>query len=137
MATDGKHEEWNYAAQLLDAANLTEWARLLETDHFVRRDVVARMRQMQAPAIRELLLRDQLAFNDFARAAAEAARGAGLDVGERMEGECLRVGRKWMDLEGFFYRRNIRDAIPRMIAWFKDSIAGRDPHDRTDHFMVD
>jgi hypothetical protein len=80
MATDGKQEQWNYAAQLLDASNLPEWARLLETDHFVRRDVVARMRQMQAPAIRELLQRDQQSFEAFARAVAEAARSAGLQV---------------------------------------------------------
>ena len=37
--------EWNYAAQLLDASNLAEWGTLLETDHFVRRDVVAPWRR--------------------------------------------------------------------------------------------
>lgn len=60
LLTDGTREEWNYAIQLLDAANLVEWAKLLETDHFVRRDAVARMQQMQDPAIQELLERDDL-----------------------------------------------------------------------------
>jgi hypothetical protein len=136
MATDGTQEEWNYAAQLLDASNLPEWARLLETDHFVRRDVVARLRQMQSPAIQELLKRDQLSFDAFAHQAAEAARKAGLKVGEQRK-DVLQVGGKWMNLEAFFHRREIPNAMPRMIAWFEDLIAGRNPHDRPGHFMSD
>jgi hypothetical protein len=136
MATDGTSGEWNYAGQLLDASNLAEWARLLETEHFVRRNIVARMRQMRAPAIRELLNRDRLAFDAFARAVADTARSAGLTVGEQRQ-DVLQVGGHWMNLEGFFHRRNIPDAMPRMIAWFQDLIAGRNPHDRPGHFMAD
>ncbi|MGH7171980.1 MAG: hypothetical protein ACRELG_17030 [Gemmataceae bacterium] len=136
LATDGTREEWNYATQLLDASNLAEWAKLLETDHFVRRDVIARMQQMHAPAIRELLRRDRLSFDAFARATAEAARRAGLKVGERRQA-VLQIGGKWMNLESFFHRRNIPNAMPRMIAWFEDLIAGRNPHDRAGHFMAD
>lgn len=136
MATDGARDEWNYAAQLLDASNLAEWATLLETDHFVRRDVVARMEKMTDPAIRELLRRDRAAFEDFAARTAEAAREASLDVGRRQR-DALQVGGKWMNLESFFHRRRIPDAVPRMIAWFEDLIAGRNPYDRPDHFMSD
>ena len=136
MATDGAGGEWNYAAQLLDASNLAEWATLLETDHFVRRDVVARMEKMTDPAIRDLLRRDRVAFEEFAARTARAARQAGLDVG-RCERDVLQVGGGWMNLEGFFHRRGIPDAVPRMIAWFEDLIAGRDPHDRPGHFMAD
>jgi hypothetical protein len=136
MATDGTHEEWNYAAQLLDASNLAEWAKLLETDHFVRRDVVARLRQMQSPAVQELLKRDQVAFDAFAHEAAEAARKVGLKVGEQRK-DVLQVGENWMNLEAFFHRRHIPNATPRMIAWFEDLIAGRNPHDRAGHFMTD
>jgi hypothetical protein len=136
MATDGKRDEWNYAAQLLDASNLAEWATLLETDHFVRRDVVARMEKMREPAIRDLLRRDRVAFKEFAIRVAEAAREAGLEVG-RLERGALQIGGSWMNLECFFHRRNIPDAIPRMLAWFEDLIAGRNPHDRPGHFMSD
>ncbi|HTU18253.1 MAG TPA: hypothetical protein VMG10_09370 [Gemmataceae bacterium] len=136
LATDGTHGEWNYAIQMLDATNLAEWAKLLETDHFVRRDAVARMRQIQAPALQELLKRDQLAFEEFARAATDAARRAGLKVGQR-KSENLQIGGTWMNLDVFFYRRNIRDAMRRMIAWFEDLIAGRNPYDRPGHFMMD
>lgn len=136
MATDGERDEWNYAAQLLDAEDVAEWATLLETDHFVRRDVVARMEQMTAPAIRELLRRDQAAFEEFAAEVAEAAREAGFEVGRRQR-DALQVGGKWMNLECFFHRRRIPDAIPRMLAWFGDLIAGRNPHDRPGHFMSD
>jgi hypothetical protein len=136
MRTRGEREEWNYAAQLLDASNLDEWARLLETDHFVRRDVRARMRKMRSPAIRELLRRDQAAFEEFAALAAGAARRAGLDVGER-RGDVLQVGGHWMNLDAFFHRRNVPRALPRMVAWFEDVIAGRDPRNRADHFHAD
>jgi hypothetical protein len=136
MATDGARGEWTYAAQLLDASNLTEWASLLETDPFVRRDVVARMERMADPAIRELLRRDRLAFEDFATKAAEAAREAGLDVGRR-ERDALQVGGKWMNLEVFFHRRRLPDAIPRMVAWFEDLLASRNPYDRPGHFISD
>jgi hypothetical protein len=136
MATDGARDEWHYAAQMLDASNLAEWATLLETDHFVRRDVVARMEQMADPAIRELLRRDRVAFEEFATRTAEAAREAGLEVGRR-ERDALQVGGKWMNLECFFHRRRIPDAVPRMLAWFEDLIAGRNPYDRPGHFMSD
>jgi hypothetical protein len=136
MATDGASYEWNFAAQLLDASNITEWATLLETDHFVRRDVVARLEKMTDPAIRELLRRDRVAFEDFAARAAKAAREAGLAVG-RCNRDALQVGGTWMNLEGFFHRRRIPDAVPRMLAWFEDLIAGRNPHDRPGHFMSD
>jgi hypothetical protein len=136
MATNGARAEWNYAAQLLDASNLAEWATLLETDHFVRRDVRARMEKMTDPAIRELLQRDRVAFDEFATKAAEAAREAGLAVGRR-ERDALQVGGKWMNLESFFHRRRIPDAVPRMLAWFEDLIAGRNPHVRPGHFMSD
>ena len=136
MCTEGEQEEWNYAAQLLDASNLREWVRLLETDHFLRRDVRARMRKMASPAIRELLRKDERAFEDFASLTAAAARQAGLTVGDR-HNDVLRVGGKWMNLDALFHRRNIPNAVPRMIAWFQDLIAGRNPHDRPRHFMSD
>lgn len=136
LATDGADGEWNYAVQLLDASNLDEWAKLLETDHFIRRDVVDRLRSMQEPAIHELLERDQRTFQAFARTVAKAARSAGLEVGERKH-DCLQIGGKWMNLEMSFYRRNIPNAMPRLLAWFEDVIAGRNPYDRDGHFMTD
>jgi hypothetical protein len=136
MRTAGEREEWNYAAQLLDASNLREWARLLETDHFVRRDVLARLRKMSAPGVRELLRKDEAAFEAFATNFMDAVRGAGLRVGDR-NGRCVRVGAAWYDLDGFFHRRNIPDAMPRMLAWIEDRLAGRNPHDRPGNLMED
>ena len=136
LASDGSGEEWNYAAQLLDEGNLYEWARLLETEHFVRRDVLARLRQLQSPAIRELLSQDRHAFVEFARQVAEAARDSGLKVGERRDG-VLRVEGSWMNLDAFYHRRRIPDAMPRMMAWFQDLIARRDPRERPGNFMND
>jgi len=136
LATDGEHEEWNYATQLLDESNLEGWAQLLETDHFVRRDVVARMRKLHSPVIRELLARDQRAFDEFAQRVAAAARKDGLKVGEQRNG-VLRVNGSWMNLDGFFHRRSIPDAMPRMMAWFQDLVAKRDPRERPNNFMKD
>jgi hypothetical protein len=136
MRTPGEHEEWNYAAQLLDASNLAEWGKLLETHHSVRGDVRARMQKMSSPAIRALLRNDESAFEAFATLAADAARQAGLEVGRR-QADALQVGGKWMNLEVFFCRRHIPNAVQRMTAWFDDLIAGRNPYHRTGHFMAD
>lgn len=136
LATDGEDEEWNYATQLLDESNLEGWARLLETDHFVRRDVVARMRKLPSAAIRDLLARDRRNFSEFARQVSEAARGSGLKVGEQRDG-VLRVNGSWMNLDAFYHRRAIPDAMPRMMAWFQDLVAKRDPRERPNNFMKD
>ncbi|MBN9521298.1 hypothetical protein J0H58_22720 [bacterium] len=136
LATAGANGEWNYAIQLLDATNLAEWERVLETDHFVRRDAVARMRGMSSPEVQALLSRDRRAFAAFAREVVKAARAAGLPVGEHAD-DVLNVGGKWMNLDTFFHRRNIPDALPRLVAWFEDIVAGRDPHDRPGHYMTD
>jgi hypothetical protein len=136
MRTPGEREEWNYAAQLLDASNLAEWAKLLETDHFVRRDVRARMQKISSPAVREMLRKDEAAFEAFVTLAADAARRATLEVGRR-QGDALQVGGKWINLEAFFHRRNIPNAVPRMLTWFDDLIVGRNPHHRDGHFMAD
>lgn len=138
LRTPGEDEEeaWNYAAQLLDDSDLPAWEMLLETDHFVRRDVRERMRAMSSPAIRELLLRDEAAFEAFAALAADEARRAGLEVGAR-QGTALRVGGKWFELETFFHRRTIPDAVPRMIAWWQDVVAGRNPNHRPGNYMLD
>jgi hypothetical protein len=136
LRTDGEHDEWKFAINLLDDSNLEEWKALLETQHFVRRYAQARMHQMRSSTIRELLRKDQQAFEEFAKVAEEAARNAGLEVGERSY-ECLRVGGKGMNLDGFFYRRNIPNAVPRMIAWFEDLIAGRHPYQRPGNYMDD
>lgn len=136
LAAKNERGEWNHAARLLDASNLEEWARLLETDHFVRRDVRARMRKMRSTAIRELLRKDEQAFEQFAVTFMDVVRGAGLPLGDP-NGQCARVGKAWYELEAFFHRRNIRDAMPRMVTWIKDQLAGRDPHDRPGNFMVD
>jgi hypothetical protein len=136
LATSGDNEEWNYAIQLLDASNLAEWENVLETNHFVRRDALARMRQMKHPAIRDLLRRDQSTFEEFAAAVANAARNAGLRIG-KCSGDALQIDGHWIGLETFFYRRNIANALPRLIDWVKDLCASRNPHDRPGHFFVD
>ncbi|HEY1067318.1 MAG TPA: SMI1/KNR4 family protein [Pirellulales bacterium] len=136
LQCDNAYDEWNYAVQLLDASNLDEWAALLETDHFVRRNVRARMQRMSAPAIRELLQQDAAEFRRFAQATAKAARQAGLPVG-RQQDDALQVGNRWMSLEAFFHRRRIPNAFPRMVQWFEDLVAQRDPRARAGNFMTD
>jgi hypothetical protein len=136
LCTPNLYGEWNYAVQLLDSGNLKEWGRLLETDHFVRRDVRARMRQMQSPAISELLQNDQRAFDDVAASVIGAARQAGFDVGRR-KADVVQISGKWMNLDGFFHRRKIPNAMQRMVDWIDDQRQGRNPHHRPGHFMAD
>jgi hypothetical protein len=113
----GDAEALRGAIALLDDSCLEDWARLLETDHFVRRDARLRMRAMPAPQIQALLLADAAAFQTFAELAARAAKQAGKPVGERTE-ESLRVDGRWINLDALFYRRNIPDAFERLVRWF-------------------
>lgn len=147
LLTNNARHEWNLAVQLLDASNVSEWTRLLETDHFVRRDVRARMAKMSSPAIAELLREDDDAFEQFAVAVEEAVQQAGLasrrrnrtvlEIDSQDSAASLKRDRKLMNLDAFFYRRNIPDALPRLVAWFQDALVGQNPHKRQDHFFAD
>jgi hypothetical protein len=108
LATDGSHGEWNWAIGLLDATNLAEWERLLETRREVRCDVLMRLRQMSDPAIRDLLARDERAMQGFAEELNQAAREAG-----------LKADKSWCDYDAFFSKRNRPDAMRQIVAWFK------------------
>jgi hypothetical protein len=119
LSTDGTHGEWNWAIGLLDATNVPEWKRLLETPREVRCDVLMRLRQMSDPAIKELIASDEQAIQEFAEVLAEAARQAGFHVGER-SGSALKVNKSGWDLDSFFYKRHRPDAVRKIVAWFKN-----------------
>jgi hypothetical protein len=123
LATDGANHEWNFAAQLLDETNLEEFARLLETDHFVRRDVRARMDAMQSPRIRELRAADRKAFAQFTENLATSAQAAGLRVEKANSDEALRIGGIFISLEAFFHERRQPNAMARTIARIQELIA--------------
>jgi len=123
LLTDGNNNEWNFATQLLDETNLEEFARLLETDHFVRRDVRARMDAMKSPAIRELRARDRKAFAQFTNELSAAAQAAGLRVESAKSEESLKVGSIFVSLEAFFHQRQGPDAMAKVIARIQELIA--------------
>jgi hypothetical protein len=123
MATNGANNEWNFAAQLLDETNLDEFARLLETDHFVRRDVLTRMNAMQSPEIRRLLGRDREAFAQFSADLTGAAKAAGLGVENTRTEHVLRIGGIHIELEVFFHERHRPESMPKTIARIQELIA--------------
>lgn len=129
-------DEWNHAIQLLDASNLDEFAKVLETDHFIRRDALERMRNMQSPAIQELLQRDGSAFECFVSDVRFASQAAGIEVGERQD-DALMIAGQWYNLEAFFYRRKIAQGMPRMMDWIQDRLNGENPYHRPGNFMTD
>jgi hypothetical protein len=114
------------AVALLDASQTEAWARLLETQHFVRREARARMECLPEPAIVELLARDAAAFAEFAQFARRAAESAGLTV-QGVQGESLRIDGRSYNLDALFYRRNIPDAFSKLSDWFADRAAKRTP----------
>jgi hypothetical protein len=136
MSTAGTNNEWYFAVQLLDANNLHEWATLLDTDHFVRRDVRKRMALLSTPGIEHLLREDQLRFDQFVAAVADAAHAKGLSIGKQRF-EMMQIGGDWCNLEVFFHRRGIPEAVPRMITWLEDQSSGFDPRERAGHFFDD
>jgi len=136
LQTESKNLEWNLAVQLLDESNVDAWSRLLETNDFVRRDVLKRMELMSSPAIAELLRKDAEAFEAFTEALLDAARGAGFPVEVRRTVSHWINGRP-MNLAMLFYRRNIPDAMPRLIQWLEDQRDDRDPRERPGNFFAD
>jgi hypothetical protein len=105
------------------------------------------MAKMSSPAIAELLRKDDTAFEQFALAVEEAAQQAGLttrrrsrtalEIDRRDSPALLKRDKKVMDLEAVFYRRHIPRALPRLMAWFHDAVAGQNPRKRQDHFFAD
>jgi hypothetical protein len=120
----GSDEQLSQAIVLLGAQRTDIWARLLESDQFVRRAARLRLSKMTEPNIVELVQRDAAAFADFVEFAKRAAQNAGLTV-EREDDVCLRVNGTWYDLDGFFHRRTIPDAFAKLTAWFANDDAGR------------
>jgi hypothetical protein len=129
-------DEWNHAVQLLHEDNTDQWQRLLETDHFIRRDARARMRAMSSRSIQSLLEADRRAFEAFVREVIEAAARAGFRPGSRKH-EMVEFQGCWLNMDVHFHRRNVPQAIPRLIVWISDSIAGRDPRQRPGHYHSD
>ena len=129
-------DEWNHAVRLLDESNIDEWRRLMETGHFIRRDVIARMKTMRSPAIRALRSGGAETFDTFVTQFMQVLRDAGLPVGPRHE-DNVKIGDSWYTVEAFFHRRHIPNAMPRMINWIKDQLAGEDPREREGNFMAD
>lgn len=136
LDTTPESELWNFAISLLGEDDIDAWVRLLETNHWIRRDALARLHKLKTPAVAALLHEDQERYREFTNRFIAAAREAGLDVGER-QGISIRINGKGYMLDGFFNRRHIPAAMPRAIAWITDQLAGRDPRKRPYNFMTD
>ena len=136
LATDGRNEEWNHAAQLLAPDSIDEWRRLLDTEHFVRQDVLRRLRSMNDPRIHELLKQDRQEFEAFVDAVKIEALARGHVVGDSQR-DVLQVNGSWYQMETFFYRRNIPNALPRLMDWFHDQANSQNPHHRPGNYMAD
>jgi hypothetical protein len=136
LAGTHDHDEWTHAVRLLDSSQLQEWERVLEGDRFVRQEALERMRRMSSPAINELLARDAEAFEAFATDVSRSLRQAGFQVGRR-DGPALEVAGTWLDLNAFFARRGISNAMERLVTWVKDQQARRDPNARPGNYMQD
>jgi hypothetical protein len=136
LAAPNRHQSWNLAVQILPATELDAWRTLLETDYSVRQDVRARMAKMSDPAVGNLLRKDEVAFNEFAHAVADAVRRAGFPV-SRLNGRALQVGSQWFDLDAFFHRRNAPAAMSRIVAWMNDLQHERDPRLRAQNIFTD
>ena len=136
LLTDGKLEQFNHAMQLLDERNLSEWAKLIELNGRVRYHALLRMKKMKSLEIRKLLKQDQINLEVFCAEVLAAVIGAGHKASSEELGS-LEIGEESWDLEMFYFRRHIPNAIPRILLWIEDQLADRNPHDRPGHFMMD
>jgi hypothetical protein len=130
-------DSWVMAVYLLDASDLDVWKQLLETDHFVRRSVLERLRAINSPDVRELLSSDAKAFEAFGQSMLAALKDRGFPA-VMVDSEYIRTGRGggWR-VESFFYRRNIPDAMNRLVLWIEDQLNGTPPRNRANDYFAD
>lgn len=130
-------EDWHIAmaVQLLDATCTEEWNSLLNGDRFARQDALRRLRTMTSINAKNILASDAKAFDAFVAEVCGVLDGLGMRF-EQKQG-AVRINRHWMDLNAFFGRRHIKDAMPRLVDWFKDEEVGNMPTDRPGNYMAD
>lgn len=123
------------AIQLLDPTCTAEWHELLNGDRFARQDALARLKSMSSTAAKNILDRDAEDSDAFANDVCHALTLASMSF-ERRD-TAVRIDGKWLDLNAFFGRRHIDNAIPRLVQWFKDVQEGNSPTDNPGHYMAD
>ncbi len=123
------------AIQLLDSTCADEWNELLNGDRFARQDALTRLKSMSSMAAKRILDRDAKEFDAFANDVCNALTVAAMPF-ERRD-TVVKIDRSGMDLNAFFGRRHIDNAIPRLVNWFKDVRDGNTPLDRPGHYMAD
>lgn len=123
------------AIQLLDSTCIDEWHELLNGDRFARQDALTRLKSLSSMAAKKILDRDAKDRAAFADDVCHALKLAAMSF-ERGD-TAVRVNRKWMDLNAFFSRRHIENAMPRLVKWFKDVQDGNTPTNHPGHYMVD
>ena len=130
-------DDWDIsiAVQLLDESCQEEWNMLLNSDSYSRRDAIHRLESIQSDAALGLLRRDAEEFGKFVDRVCDAATDAGISVTQQEQ--AVRIHGRWIDLNAFFGRRHIDNAIPRLVSWLRYIEDGNTPTDRPGHFMTD
>jgi hypothetical protein len=125
------------AIQLLDESCVDEWRALLNGDRIARQDALFRLKAIDSDGSRALLRRDSDDFGAFVTQVCDAASVAGISFNRNPENTCIRVNRKWVDLNAFYGRRHIDNALRRLIDWLLDIRDGHQPTDRPGHYFAD
>ena len=138
LIESGEDWEVSMAIQLLDETCVDEWKGLLNGDRFARQDALIRLKQIGSDASRAILRSDSVEFDAFAAQVCDAAENAGIPVTHnKKDPRCIRVNRRWVDLNAFFGRRHIDNAFPRLVDWLVDIRDGNNPNERPGNFMLD
>jgi hypothetical protein len=130
-----EHWKSHLAIQLLDVNSTDAWRKLLNGEIFSRYEARGRLRCMSSTHAKQMLKQDTKEFDEFAMAVRQALENASI-------GFDYAIGHIWIngqgvDLNLFFGRRHIDNAIPRLLDWFWDVKNYKSPTERIGHYMAD
>lgn len=131
LSLPDENHNWNFAIELLDESDPEPWLKLLQTNHFVRRDALTHLSAMTLPRMKAIYELDQREFATFFDQFEQAAHETGLPVGKRVR-DSLNVGGRWINLDALFYLRNEPRALERMMNLCRDIVEKRNPRERPD-----
>ena len=130
-------EDWKkyLAIQLLDVHSTNAWFELLNGSIFARHEARARLKRMSFKEAKQILKRDDIEFNEFKLAVRQALENSG--IGLEYWHDHIGIHGKLIDLNNFYCRRHIDNAIPRLVNWFRDVKSGKEPTERAGPYMTD
>ena len=111
---------WIYAAYLLSDKEAEEWLKLLDTEHFLRREVIERLNHIGTDEARTILSIDRGQYDEFANLLVDKLKNRGVES-EYYDGNYLKVKGHHFILDYLYYKRN-KESLDQASEWITSRI---------------